>query len=138
MRAPSCVYARDETLVLLFGAEVGEIALHDDRVGIERARSRRSRRVFITSGYGASPGSDVKIGPELLGRAEPAALDLAEMHVVDGRDRGERAGPAGAASVRDRRGQQIGRVRRRRPSSAYSRLGLEAGDPGRVVRAASS
>ena len=44
---------------------------------------------FITLGYGRLAGLGVQDRAELLGRPEPAALDLAEVHVVDGCERRE-------------------------------------------------
>ena len=80
----------EERLVLRFGAEVREIALHDDRVGIEprdlvdrtRVHHFRVRRLARFRHEHRA---------ELLGRPELAALLLAEVHVVDGRDRREEA-----------------------------------------------
>ena len=93
----------EKRLVLLFGAAVGEVALHDDRVGIERLdlgdRARVHHvRVRLVAGRGAQDRT------ELLGRAEPAALDLAEVHVVDGRERREQRARRAAASVVTRPG----------------------------------
>ena len=86
MRAPSRVYASRNGLVFLFGAAVGEIALHQDRVGIERSHlGDRARVHHVRVRLGAGLGAQDRA--ELLGRAEPAAFDFAEVHVVD---RGER------------------------------------------------
>ena len=76
------------------------------------------RAAFITSGYGVAPGSAREDRPELLGRAEPAALDLAEVHVVHGRERREqrarRAAPASSTSAGQQRSIGVG-ARRPRP-----------------------
>ena len=118
----------EERLVLLFGAEVGEIALHEDRVGIERLDLRDRARVHHArirrlAGLGGEDRA------ELLGRPEPAALDFAEVHVVDGRERGEQA-TRRPRERRDRRRQQ----RRRLDAVDRERVlgrGLEPGDPRR-------
>ena len=75
-----------ERLVLLLGAAVGEVALHEDGVGIERF-DLVDRAAVHDLGVRRLAGSDVKTGPELLGRTEHAALELAEVHVVHGRER---------------------------------------------------
>ena len=98
MRGPSSRVRAQERVVLALGAEVGEVALDDDRVRIElldlvdrAAVHRLGVRLLARLGR--------EHRTELLGRPEPAALDLAEVHVVDGRDRREQpARPADPAS----------------------------------------
>ena len=87
---------------------------------------------FITSGYGSSPGSDAEHRAELLGRPELAALLLAEVDVVHGRDRREEL--AGRPHERRHRRRQQLRGVDAVDAQLVLGLGLETGDPRRVVR----
>ena len=74
--------------VLLGAPGVGEIALHDDRVGIEPRHLRRPRARPITSGYGGVTGLGAQDRADRVGRgvAGAPALRLAEVDVVGGGD----------------------------------------------------
>ena len=114
MRRPEGVVRGAEALVLRLGAEVGEIALHHHGVGSERTQLGDHRRGSSPRGTARSPGSDREDRAELLAVAEPAALDLAEVHVVHGSDRREQ--PTRRAGERADLGrEQLARRRRRRP-----------------------
>ena len=80
---------------------------------------------FITAGYGSAPGAGVQDRAELLGRTEAAALDLAEVHVVDGCEGRETPAP-GLGERRDRPGEQVGRLHTV-DAEVVLRLGIEAG-----------
>ncbi len=124
----------EEGLELVFGAGVREISFDHDDVGIEGSHfldhgTVHDLGVRRVAGLGAQDRSEL-LGPEI---AEPTALDLAEMHVVRGRDRREEA-----AARSFERGE-----RRREPLPVHGPVDLqrvpgsrvEAHDPRRVVRA---
>ena len=131
--SPSRVYASRNASYSSSVPTVGEIALHDDRVGIERVDLvDRARVHHLRVRRLARRGAEDRA--ELLGRAEPAALRLAEVHVVDGRDRREQA----ARRARERRDAIAGSRSVGSAPSTRERVlgrGLEPGDPRRVVRA---
>ena len=91
----------------------GEIALHDDRVGIERARSRRSRPRSSPPGTAARPVPRTKTGPSSSGvpslphSASPKCTSLTVATVASsatGRPRrASSPSPAAAATPRPRR-----------------------------------
>ena len=82
MRSPSRAYARRNASYSSSVPRSVRSPFTSDRVGIERARSRRSRRGSSPRDTARRPARRVKIGPSSSGVAEPAALDLAEVHVV--------------------------------------------------------
>ena len=123
----------EEGRELVLGAAVREIALHDDDVGIERLHlvdDRAVHRLGVrrVAGRGAEERADV-----LVGRAEVAALGLAEVHVVRGGDRGEQA-PGGRGRVRNRAGSSSLVGSTPSTASAYS-VPARARDPDDVARA---
>ena len=84
---PELAVDLEERLVLFGTPGVGEIALHDDRVGIEcrhlaHHRPVHHERIRSVTGVGAEDGPD-RVGGRVAGAA---ALGLAEVHVVGGGD----------------------------------------------------
>jgi hypothetical protein len=106
----------EERLELGFAAGVGEVTLHDDGVGIERAHlvdhgPVHDLGVRTLAGLGAQDRAQLLLAQV----ADSSALHLAEVHVVGGRDRREQ--PA--------RGTLERRERRREPFAANGAVDVE-------------
>src|SRR5690349_8552163 len=100
----------EEGLELAFGAGVGEVALDDDHVGVEAAHLVDHGAVHHLGVRRVSRlGTQDRAQLLLAEIADAAALDLAEVHVVGGRDRRKEA--AGGTLER--------RERRREPLAAF-------------------
>ena len=94
-----------ERRVFLLGPAIGEITLHEHRVGIERLDGVDRGPVHdLGIGLGAGLGGEDR--PELLRCAEHTTLHLAEVDVVDGRDGGEQS------AARLIQGRDLGREHR--------------------------
>ena len=128
--------AREERLVLLGAARVGEVALHHDRRRDRAASISSTTAPFITSGYGGSPGAHAQDRADGVGGgiAGLPALGLAEVHVVGGGD-GREEPPGGRASVRTVAGSQRSSGTTPSTSSVVLGVGFEPGDPRVVERA---
>ena len=94
-----------ERRVFLLGPAIGEITLHEHRVGIERLDGVDRGPVHdLGIGLGAGLGGEDR--PELLRCAAHTTLHLAEVDVVDGRDGGEQS------AARLIQGRDLGREHR--------------------------
>ena len=114
-RSPNASLVDGEERVVLLGSvpSRGEVALHHDDVGVDAAAISAMAPRFITSGYGSSPALDAEGRAEVDALDHPA-LDLAEVHVVDGGE-GRPAARRGAGERAERE------ARRARASVSGSR-----------------
>ncbi len=121
----------DELFVLLVGTSVGEITFHQHGIGIERLDLGDRPRVHHTR-VRRFTRFRVQDRTELLGSPEPATFPLAEVHVVDGGQRGELL----ARRTRQRRDARRKQIRRVDAVDREGVLGLrfQAGDLRRVER----